>query len=361
MEPMTMATPDRLAPDTQGEVAGLEGGHAWRRSLRRQPWRSPPPSLFWQVFLVNAVLLIAAAVVLAVSPATVSFPVTRHQVVVLGLGLLAVLTANALLLHISLRPLRRLVRLMRRIDLLLPGQRLRAGGARELRTVIETFNQMLDRLELERQSSSSRSVGGLEDERRWLATELHDQIGQGLTAQLFLLKNAIEDASPEVAARLVEVRELAHENLDEVRRIARQLRPTALDDLGLGYALDSLVDAFERSGSFEFVRKIELEPPRLAPAVELTLYRIAQEALTNAVRHADAGRVEIELAAIDEGRRVWLGVRDDGRGMVYAAELESGGIRGMRERALAAEADFEIRSEPGSGTTVSVSVPVLRP
>lgn len=337
---------------TRSGHQSLDGPVGERGPLRRRVW---PPSLFWQVFVVNAVLLVAAAVVLAISPATISFPVTPHQLYVLAVGLLVVLAANALLLRFSLAPLRQLVRLMRRIDLLLPGERLKARGAQELRIVVETFNQMLDRLELERQASSSRSLDALEGERRRLADELHDQIGQGLTALLFQLKNAIEEAPPALAVQLAEVRELARETLDEVRRIARALRPTVLDDLGLGYALESLADAFERSGDFDLVRRIALDPPRLGPEVELALYRIAQEALTNALRHADASAVEIELAVVD-GERVWLAIRDDGRGMVYAPDLESGDIRGMRERALAADADLEIRSRPGRGTTITVTV-----
>jgi two-component system sensor histidine kinase UhpB len=130
----------------------------------RRGRRLSPSSLFWRVFAVNAALLIVATVVLAVSPATVSFPVKRNQALVLALGLLAILAANAVLLRLSLALLRDLAKLMRRIDLLRPGQRLDVEGALELRAVVGTFNQMLDRLEFERRSSSTRVVGGLEEE-----------------------------------------------------------------------------------------------------------------------------------------------------------------------------------------------------
>jgi two-component system sensor histidine kinase UhpB len=313
--------------------------------------------LFWRVFLVNAALLIVAAVLLAVSPATVSFPVTRQQLLVLGIGLVVVLGANALLLRASLTPLRELSRLMQRVDLLVPGHRLPAGGARELRRLIGSFNGMLDRLELERRASSSRVVGDQEEERRRLARELHDEVGQGLTALLLQLKNTIEEAPPELASQLLDLQTLARSNLDEVRRIARQLRPTVLDDLGLSYGLESLIDVFERSTNLRFARRIALDLPRLPPIVELTLYRIAQEALTNVVRHAAADRVEVELRTNDDGDRLLLAVRDDGRGMVYAADLENGGIRGMRERALTVGAKLEIRSRPGGGTSVTAAVP----
>jgi two-component system sensor histidine kinase UhpB len=130
-----------------------------------------------------------------------------------------------------------------------------------------------------------------------------------------------------------------------------------LDDLGLSYGLESLIDVFERSTNLRFARRIALDLPRLPPIVELTLYRIAQEALTNVVRHAAADRVEVELRTNDDSDRLLLAVRDDGRGMVYAADLENGGIRGMRERALTVGAELEIRSRPGGGTSVTAAVP----
>lgn len=320
--------------------------------------RLSPSSLFWRVFAVNAALLIVATVVLAVSPATVSFPVKRNQALVLALGLLAILAANAVLLRISLAPLRDLAKLMRRIDLLRPGQRLDVEGARELRAVVGTFNQMLDRLEFERRSSSTRVVGSLEEERRRIAAELHDEVGQGLTALLLQLKDVVEEAPSSLEPGLAQAQALARENLDEVRRIARQLRPTVLDDLGLAYALQALVDVFDASAEIEFVRRIDVDALRLAMEVELALYRIAQEALTNAVHHSDASRVTVGLEMVERGSRVRLSVRDDGRGMIYAADLESGGVRGMRERALAVEVELGIETRPGEGMSVVATGPV---
>ena len=338
--------------------SGAGGGSLvslWRRRWRRSPWS--PVSLFWQVFAVNAILVVAAVLILALSPATVSFPAKTAQLAVLGVGLAVILVANAVLLRISLAPLRRLVQLMRKIDLLRPGQRLEVEGARELRTLVATFNQMLDRLELERRLSSTRTVSGQEEERRRIATELHDQVGQSLTALLLRLKNAVEDAPPELAPQLVEAQAIARQNLDEVGRIARRLRPTALDDLSLAYALHSLVDAFEGGADPEFEREIELELPRLTTEAELAVYRIAQEALTNAVRHANANRVTVALRREGPGA-VQLRVCDDGRGMVHAADLEHGGIRGMRERAVSVGASLSIEAYPGGGTSVSLTVPV---
>jgi two-component system sensor histidine kinase UhpB len=314
-----------------------------------------PQSLFWRVFLINAALLAAAAVLLALSPATVSFPATAGQLLTLAGGVIALVAANAVLLRVSLRPLGELTQLMRRIDLLVPGQRLRPAGATELREVAAAFNEMLERLELERRSSNTRVVGRHEDERRRLAAELHDEIGQRLTALLLQLRTVIDDAPPELVPELLAIQALARDNLDEIGRLVRQLRPTVLDDLGLAVALHSLVDVAEQTTEVEFSRGIEPELPALAEAAELAVYRIAQEAITNVMRHADANRVEV--AAYGDAGVLVLEVHDDGRGMLYAADQESGGIRGMRERAVAAGGRLSIDSRPGGGTSISVKVP----
>lgn len=313
-----------------------------------------PTSLFWRVFVVNAALLTVAVVLLVATPATVSDPATADQLALLVGGLLVLLAANVFLLRVSLRPLRDLTGLMERIDLLRPGQRLDVAGARELTALLAGFNRMLDRLELERRVSSGRQVGREEDERRRLAAELHDQVGQGLTALLLQLKSAIEDAPEPLRGELYEAQAIARENLDEIRRIARRLRPTMLDDLGLAPALDALAGAAQEQTDIAILRNIDPDVPKVPEQAELALYRIAQEALTNAIRHATPTWIELSLAAADG--RVRLEVTDDGRGMIYAADVEGGGIRGMRERAITVGAELTINSRPGGGTSVTVSV-----
>jgi two-component system sensor histidine kinase UhpB len=245
---------------------------------------------------------------------------------------------------------------MGRIDLLQPGERLPAAGGRELNAVIDAFNAMLTRLERERRASSTRVLGEQEDERRLIARELHDQVGQGLTALLLQLKDAAAESSGSALASIAEAQGIARANLDEVRRIARRLRPTVLDDLGLPYALAALADAAEDQG-LTVVRDIREDTPRISATAELALYRIAQEALTNVARHAAASAVELVLRRADAGAAVRLEINDDGRGMLYAVEVEAGGIRGMRERALAVGADLTVATRPGGGTSVSVVVP----
>ncbi|HEY3542473.1 MAG TPA: histidine kinase [Gaiellaceae bacterium] len=329
-------------------------------ALRERPPRTStlrrlaPSSLFWRVFLVNATLVTVAAVVLAVSPVTVSDPATTRQLIFLAIGLVVLLLSNVALLRVSLRPLERLTQLMGRIDVLMPGERLRVDGVSELNVVSEAFNEMMERLERERRASSRRAVDRDEGERRRLASELHDQVGQGLTALLLQLKSVSAEIPAPLRPELLEAQTIARENLDEVRRIARRLRPTTLDDLGLPYALQALADAAEEQTEAVVSRRIETSVPRLSEDAELALYRIAQEALTNSIRHSQAAAIRIELAAVD--RSVRLSVHDDGRGMLYAADVEGGGIRGIRERAIAAGAQLAIASRPGGGTSVTVVV-----
>ncbi len=334
----------------------MAGQGVWAHAHTHR-WTPPvPQSLLWRAFAVNGIPVTVAVILLAVTPLTVSNPVTPTQVAFLALGLAVLLVANLMLLRISLRPLSELTRLMERIDLLQPGERLDVAGARELNGLLAAFNEMLDRLEWERRLSSRRTVGGQEQERQQIARDLHDEVGQGLAALLLQLKSAIADSEGPARAALLDAQAIARSNLDEVRRIARRLRPTVLDDLGLPYALLALADVSEEQLGVEVVREVDHDVPRMSEPAELALYRIAQEALTNIARHADARSVQLTLEALPDGNGVSLQISDDGRGMIYAADVEAGGIRGMRERALAIGADLTVASRPGGGTTIIVEV-----
>lgn len=312
-------------------------------------------SLFWRVFGLNAALIAAGVLLLALTPLTVSNPVTLSQVLLLSAGAAVMLVANALLLRLSLRPLTQLSRSMQRADVLQPGERLEAGGARELASVTEAFNHMLERLEHERRSSAHRAVGDHEAERRRIATDLHDEVGQSLTAMLLMLQSLVEESGPESRASLKTMQDLTRGTLDDVRRIARNLRPTVLDDLGLSPALAALCERIEESSDTTISQRFDDDLPALDSEVELALYRIAQEALTNIARHAAAAHARVELARSDH--MLVLRVEDDGRGMLYEPAVERGGLRGIRERALAIRASVSIASRPGRGTTIVVGVP----
>jgi two-component system, NarL family, sensor histidine kinase UhpB len=310
-------------------------------------------SLFWRVFLTNAIFFVIGTAALALSPATVSFPLAVTEAIVLVIGLSAILVANAFLLRLSFRPLERLTALMRELDLLRPGQRLSVSGAGEVAEVLRSFNDMLDRLEAERRASSRRALMAQETERQRIAQELHDEIGQSLTAVILQLKRVAEKAPLELQEQLLEVQEAARASLDEVRQVARRLRPGVLDDLGLVSALTALATSFSEQAGLPVSRRFARSIPPLSREVELVLYRVAQEGLTNVARHANASRAELSLDRSATG--VTLRVRDDGRGLNGA--IDGDGLRGMRERALLIGGNLRVDSPPGGGVQVLLEVP----
>ena len=313
--------------------------------------------LLWRVFVPNAVVLILAVVALAVSPATVSSPIAPREVIVVGLGLAAMLAVNLALIRRAVAPLERLTRAMRETDPLSPGGRVDVSSdSAEVAELTAVFNAMIRRLEDERRDSALRMLAAQEDERRRVARELHDEITQSVTALMLQMGEIAEDAPADVAARLRETREQMRALSADVERLVHRLRPEALDDLGLTSALTALARGFAQRTGIEVVRRFAADLPRLSSETELVVYRVTQEALTNATRHSGAEAVEVALAA-DE-RRLVLSVTDDGRGMNGAAP--GAGITGMRERALLVGGRLAFISPPAGGTTVRLEVPLGR-
>jgi two-component system, NarL family, sensor histidine kinase UhpB len=317
---------------------------------------NPRPSLplYWNVCLINGVVFVAGTAVLALSPATVSSPVLAPEVIILAVGLAVILLTNALLLRTSLAPVDRLIRFMDGVDMLQPGQRLPDQGSGSVALLVHTFNSMLARLENERRASNARALAAQEGERRRIAQELHDEVGQSLTVVLLGLKRVIERTPDELASELRAIQEGTRESLDEVRHVARRLRPGVLDDLGLLSALNALATDFTAHSNVHVRRRFTPGLPRLTREAELVIYRIAQEALTNVARHADADSVELSLTM--RGEVVALRVIDDGRGLGLPAE--GAGIRGMRERALLVDGRISIGPGNSGGTEVQLIVPL---
>ncbi len=202
-----------------------------------------------------------------------------------------------------------------------------------------------------------RAIAAQETERRRLALELHDETGQELTSILLGLR-AVEEAATaeERSAALADVRELAVQTLQNVRRLAVELRPKALDDFGLVSALERLAESFgERTGMRVDVQAAGLEA-RLPDSVETTLYRVVQEALTNVVKHAQAERVSIVLAR--KGSFAIAVVEDDGRGFDPAVGNGGIGLVGMRERLALIGGRLEVETGPGAGTTIVAEAPL---
>ncbi|MEO3814057.1 HAMP domain-containing sensor histidine kinase [Sphaerisporangium sp. B11E5] len=311
-------------------------------------------SLFWRIFLLNAVVLVVA-VGLLLGPVTVSTPVLFTEAAILVVGLAAMLVANAALLRVGLSPVRRLTRAMSTTDLLRPGRRPAPGGRGEVAELIRTFNTMLDRLESERAGSAARALSAQEAERHRVAQELHDEVGQTLTAVLLELKRVAGHAPEPVREEIHQVQETTRTGLDEIRRIARRLRPGVLEELGLSSALKALAGEFSTPG-LAVHHHVEPGLPPLDKDTELVLYRVAQEGLTNIARHAGARHVDLTLRRTSGG--VELRVRDDGRGPGGAPE--GSGIQGMRERALLIGAALSVGPVPEGGTEVRLTVPAHR-
>ena len=226
--------------------------------------------------------------------------------------------------------------------------------ADDVAQLADALNVALERLERERRHSAGRALAAQEAERLRIAQELHDEVGQGLTAILLLLSRVERRLPPGGTAELGEAQDAVRAALGDVRRIALQLRPEALDDLGLPSALRALARRMGEQSDLGVVVDVPDEVPGLDEDAELVLYRVAQEALSNVVRHAGAGRAALRLRADADG--IVLEVTDDGRGLGGAPP--GTGMRGMRERAELIGAALDVGDGPSGGVRVRLALPV---
>jgi len=316
------------------------------------------PSIVRSALVSSTALLALIFVLLVVTPVTVSHPIRISEFVILALALVAALTLNVLRLRRAFAPLRDLAAQMEQVDLRHP-ERARVGGSTEtveLAAFTDAFNTMLERLADERRAGSRAALLAQERERRRIARALHDEAGQTLTAVTLEIERAAAEGPESERERMAELAEELQSTLDEIRRISRELRPEALDDLGLINALIALSRRAGRQGDLQIERRLADDLPPLSTELELVIYRVAQEALTNVLRHAEASHCLVELQSQDG--QVELRVSDDGRGMPTRIEGESIGIEGMRERALLAGGSLAIEARADAGTTVRLTVPV---
>jgi two-component system sensor histidine kinase UhpB len=316
--------------------------------------RTANRTLLAQVLGINA-LLVAVTVVAASAGARLGFNETLPRTsLVLLLAICVTLLANAFLLRRRFRPLEQLTATMESVDLALPGVRAATAShdPAEVKRLNAAFNRMLDRLETERRQGALAVVRGQEAERQRLAQDLHDEVNQALTAVLLRLEATIQTAPPELRRELAETKGLAVQAMDELLRMARELRPKALDDHGLVPALHAQVQDFARRTGVhaEFHRTGPLPP--LSDDQQLAIYRVVQESLSNVAQHAGATKVDVELSFVG---RPLLRVRDDGEGFTNGHRRPGGlGLSGMRERAVHVGARLDIRSRAGRGTTVEL-------
>jgi two-component system sensor histidine kinase UhpB len=309
------------------------------------------------VFAANVIVFVLVWALLAWTPVRIHADITSGELVVVTAGLVVMLAFDAVLLRRALGPLRRLAAVMSSVDPDKPGRRAdpprRAG--REVVALADALNSMLDRMEYERRESSRRALEAQESERSRIARELHDEVGQTLTAVALRAERAAADPSQQDEA-LTEIAETVLRSLEDVHRIGRRLRPEALEDLGLVNALHALCSRIAQQGGLRVQTDLEWGLPALPPEVELVIYRVAQEALTNALRHSHG--TEVTLSVKHGAGHVTLVVTDNGRGLPESG-IESG-FAGMRERALLVDAQLAMHSAPGRGTEVVLSVPVTR-
>ena len=317
----------------------------------------PRQALFWRVFWTN----VAAADGgmrdhrSRALPGVISSGVALAELAVFTGAIGAMLMLNLALARRAFAPLRHLTSFARNVDPLMPGARADAGGApSEATELAAAFNEMLDRLTDERRDSVRRALDAQESERLRVAQELHDEVGQTLTSVILQLARTAKRVPETYRAELSDAQETARASLEEVRRIALQLRPEALDDLGLPTALRVLGERLGEERDLTIDVRVAEPLPALTPEEELVLYRVAQEALTNVVRHADATRAEISVEPRDG--RLELRVADDGRGIAPATE--GGGIRGMRERAVLIGARLDVTEARQGGTQVQLAFPL---
>jgi two-component system sensor histidine kinase UhpB len=314
--------------------------------------RKPP--LAAQILAVNALLI--AGTGLAASVATrlsVEDAVGRRQALVLVAAILAAVLVNGVVLRRRFAPLDRLIDVMERIDLARPGVRAEVPDADSADVVrlVEAFNRMLRRLEDERSRTAAAVLQGQEAERARLARDLHDECNQALTGILLRLQATMNRAPAELRDELRDTKEVATAAMDELLRLARELRPAALDDHGLQAALRTQLARFSEQTGVPAELRVFDELCDLAEHEQTVVYRVVQESLSNVARHAQARHVTVELGR-DHDRPV-VRIADDGVG--FSGRPGDGiGVVGMRERARLARGRLAVTSAPGRGTVVEL-------
>lgn len=326
-------------------------------------------SLIGQTVAAN-VVLVALALLGASLAAGLDLAVEDERWSFMVLALLVVLTlcVNLWMLQRRFRPLERLIDRVECIDPAVPlhDELPERQPVAEIDRLASSFRRLLARIEDERRQSGTLVMRAQEEERRRLARDLHDEVNQALTAILLRLE-ALSQARPEErAVELAELKRLVNQAMGELLSLARQLRPSALDDHGLSPALQTQVKQFATHTGVQVQLRSEGDPDGLPEDVQTALYRVTQEALANVGRHAGATSAEVALDVRDE--LVELRVRDDGRGFdptevarVRPRVPGTGlGMSGMAERARLAGGDLDIRSAPGSGTSVTMRIGLSR-
>ncbi|HVB23784.1 MAG TPA: sensor histidine kinase [Ktedonobacteraceae bacterium] len=342
---------------------------------RTRPVKRWQLSIFEKVILANSLILIGEALAgLWVTSHNIE---TRHYFIDTGFIVLATLiglVVNIFLLRASFRPLFTLLAAMRAVSKGKTDERVTGiTPGSEIGELAHTFNTMLDSLEAARREQSLLILQAQEEERRRLALELHDESSQNLTALLVhieVLKQtlrtlpdtaSIPDTRRRLNAELDYLTGITQQTLEDIRVLAQQLRPSVLDDLGLQAAFRWLAEDVRQRLQLSVELHIEniehaLQGNAQQAIYETTLFRIAQESLTNVARHAHAQHVSISLVQQREG--IHLRIHDDGNGFDPSAQKQGLGIFSMRERAALLDGTIHIEAQPGRGTTIEAVLPL---
>jgi two-component system, NarL family, sensor histidine kinase UhpB len=289
--------------------------------------------------------------------------------VMLVAGFAASVLINAAVLTLALQPLHALEKTVDRVatgDVNARAQHVLFRDP-DVERLGDTLNAMLDVLQEHRQQlqkMSEQVLAAQEDERKRIARELHDETAQALTTLLIRLK-ILEKArsETEVRGQIDELRELTAQTLEAVRKLAVELRPATLDDLGLLAALEAYTESYRSRMPARVTfhaDAFEDRDGRLPPQIELVLYRVVQEALTNVAKHANARAIRVELSR--NAHEVVASVADDGEGFKVEDMMRSRerglGLFGMQERLALVRGQLVIDSAPGRGTRVNARVPL---
>lgn len=297
----------------------------------------------------NAATVIVFAVLLLVTPITVTYPASPSEILWVFVVSLGVLIPNVAILTRTLAPLRLLDRALRQGSSPVTLESLPQKGIGEVGRLVTAYNDLALRLRQERQATAAAIMQAQEAERRRISRDLHDQIGQDLTGVLLSVADLARHPQPDGRERLDEVATRVRDTIEHVRSLATTLRPGLLDDVGLPGALVELVRRLETPGVRTTCQVDALAG--LSADRDLAVFRIVQEALTNAIRHAGATRVDVSAERRPDA--VVVRVTDDGHGLDAPAGL---GITGMGERAIAIGAALSFESGD-AGTTVRLTIP----
>jgi two-component system sensor histidine kinase UhpB len=308
------------------------------------------------------VLLVVAVLFAATAAAGLDLAVNdqRLRFGAIAISIVLVLIVNMILLRRRFSPLETLIARLEEIDPAQPTSQfvIPRTNVEEVERLAIAFRRLLKRIEDERRRSGRLVLRAQEEERRRLARDLHDEVNQALTAILLRLQALSEEAPEPLAPQIAALKTPVNQAMEELLRLARQLRPASLDDLGLIAAIEGQLARFSEQTGIQTALHSEGTPEAITEDQQTVIYRVVQEALSNTAQHSAATYVDFELRVFPS-HGVELRVRDNGKGFDAINQAEGGGIglSGMAERARLVGGELTVTSSPGTGTRVRLYIP----